>query len=113
MPPEVAAATVALVPMRAGTGLQNKVLEAMAAGTPVVATPPAIAALDVRPGEHLLVADDAAGIAAATVTLLRDPARARTMAVAARALVERCYSWEDSARAVEDAWAAAVRDRRR
>jgi glycosyltransferase involved in cell wall biosynthesis len=113
MSPEVAAATVALVPMRAGTGLQNKVLEAMAAGTPVVATPPAIAALDVRPGEHLLVAEDAAAIAAATVTLLRDPARARTMAAAARSLVERRYSWEDSARAVEDAWTAAVRDRGR
>jgi polysaccharide biosynthesis protein PslH len=113
MSPEVAAATVALVPMRAGTGLQNKVLEAMAAGTPVVATPPAIAALDVRPGEHLLVAEDAAAIAAATVTLLRDPARARTMAAAARSLVERRYSWEDSARAVEDAWIAAVRDRGR
>ena len=66
-----------VVPMRAGSGLQNKVLEAMAVGTPVVATPRAVAALDVRPGEHLLVADDAAGLAAATVALLRDPARAR------------------------------------
>ena len=113
MSPEVAAATVALAPMRAGTGLQNKVLEAMAAGTPVVATPAAIAALDVRPGEHLLVADDAAAIATATVALLRDPARARTMAAAARDLVERRYSWKDSARAVEDAWTAAVRDRAR
>lgn len=111
MAPEVAGATVALVPMRAGTGLQNKVLEAMAAGTPVVATPPAIAALDVRPGEHLLVADDAPGVAAATVALLRDPARARAMAAAARALVERRYSWEDSARGVEAAWDAAVRGR--
>ena len=113
MPPEVAAATVAVVPMRAGTGLQNKVLEAMAAGTPVVATPPAVAALDVRPGVHLLVAEDAAAIAAATVALLRDPARARAIAAAARCLVEQRYSWEDSARAVEEAWSAAVRDRGR
>jgi polysaccharide biosynthesis protein PslH len=111
MAPEVAGATVALVPMRAGTGLQNKVLEAMAAGTPVVATPPAIAALDVRPGEHLLVAEDGPAVAAATVALLRDPARARAMAAAARALVERRYSWGDSARAVEAAWEAAVRAR--
>jgi sugar transferase (PEP-CTERM/EpsH1 system associated) len=113
MAPEVAAATVALVPMRAGTGLQNKVLEAMAAGTPVVATPPAIAALDVRPGEHLLVGEDAAAVAAATVALLRDPARARALAVAARALVEQHHSWEDSARGVEAAWDAAVSGRRR
>src|SRR5262249_42152143 len=45
MAPELGAATVALVPMRAGTGLQNKVLEAMAVGTPVVATPTVAAAL--------------------------------------------------------------------
>src|SRR5439155_14474007 len=60
MAPELAAATVAVIPLRAGSGLQNKVLEAMAVGTPVVATPRAIAGLAVRPGEHLLVGEDAA-----------------------------------------------------
>ena len=101
-------ATVAVVPVRAGSGLQNKVLEAMAAGTPVVTTPRAAAALDVEPGEHLLVAEDAAGLAAAALGLLRDPARARLLARAARALVERRYRWEDSAAGVEAAWQRAV-----
>lgn len=112
MAPEVAAATVAVVPMRAGTGLQNKVLEAMAVGTPVVATPSVAAALEVRPDEHLLVAADADALAAATVALLRDPARARTLSAAARTLVTRCYRWEDSARGVEAAWVAAVAEAR-
>ena len=107
MAPELAAATVALVPMRAGTGLQNKVLEAMAVGTPVVATPSVAAALDVTPGTHLMVAGDAAELAAATVALLRDPARARAMATAARGLVERRYRWDDSAAGVEAAWEAS------
>jgi sugar transferase (PEP-CTERM/EpsH1 system associated) len=106
--PELAAATVAVVPLRAGSGLQNKVLEAMAAGTPVVATPRAVAGLDLVPGEHALVAEDAERLAAATVTLLRDPPRARALARAARALVERRYRWEDSADRVEAAWRAAV-----
>jgi glycosyltransferase involved in cell wall biosynthesis len=109
MAPELAAATVALVPLRAGSGLQNKVLEAMAVGTPVVATPRAVAGLDLRAGEHALVADDAAGLAAAVVALVRDPVRARTLARAARALVERRYRWEDSAAGVEAAWQAAIR----
>ncbi len=109
MAPELAAATVALVPLRAGSGLQNKVLEAMAVGTPVVATPRALAGLEVRAGEHALVADDAAGLAAATVALLGDPARAQTLARAARALVERRYRWEDSAAGVEAAWGDAAR----
>jgi len=107
MAPELAAAAVAVIPLRAGAGLQNKVLEAMAVGTPVVATPRATAGLDVRPGEHLLVADDADGLARAAVALLRDPWRARALARAARAFVERRYRWEDSAAGVEAAWEAA------
>jgi glycosyltransferase involved in cell wall biosynthesis len=108
MAPEVAGATVAVVPLRAGSGMQNKVLEAMAVGTPVVATPRAVAGLAVRPGEHLLVADDADGLARAAVELLRDPALARRLARAARALVEGRYRWEDSAAGVEAAWQAAL-----
>jgi len=108
MAPELAAATVAVVPVRAGSGLQNKVLEAMAAGTPVVTTPRAAAALDAQPGEHLLVAEDAAGLAAAALDLLANAARARALARAARALVERRYRWEDSAEGVAAAWRHAV-----
>lgn len=108
MATEVAGATVAVVPMRAGTGLQNKVLEAMAVGTPVVATPSVAAGLDARPGEHLLVGADAPALAAATLSLLRDRERAQAMVAAARALVTRRYRWEDSAGAVEEAWASAV-----
>ncbi len=108
MAPELAAATLAVIPLRAGSGLQNKVLEAMAVGTPVVASPQAVAGLDVCPGEHLLVAEDAAGLAAAAVALIRDAGRARALARAARTLVERRYRWEDSAAGVEAAWQAAV-----
>jgi glycosyltransferase involved in cell wall biosynthesis len=97
-----------VVPLRAGSGLQNKVLEAMAVGTPVVATPRAVAGLAVRPGEHVMLGEDAGALAAAAVTLLRDPARARSMARAARELVERRYRWEDSVAGVEAAWRAAV-----
>jgi sugar transferase (PEP-CTERM/EpsH1 system associated) len=107
MAPELAGASLAVIPLRAGSGLQNKVLEALATGTPVVATPRAIEGLDVRPGEHLLVAEDAQGLAAAAVTLLRDPGRARALARAGRTLVERRYRWEDSAAGVEAAWMAA------
>jgi sugar transferase (PEP-CTERM/EpsH1 system associated) len=108
MAPELAAASLAVIPLRAGSGLQNKVLEALATGTPVVTTARATEGLDVRPGEHLLVADDAAGLADAAIALLRDPGRARALAREGRALVERRYRWEDSAAGVEAAWVAAM-----
>jgi sugar transferase (PEP-CTERM/EpsH1 system associated) len=113
MAPELASASVVVIPLRAGSGLQNKVLEAMAVGTPVVATPQAVGGLDVRPDEHLLVAAAAEGLADATIALLRDPDRARALARAARALVERRYRWEDSASGVEAAWRAAASTPRR
>ncbi len=106
MPPELADATVAMVPMRSGTGLQNKVLEAMAVGTPVVTTPQVAEPLAARAGEHFLVGDDAGSLAAAAVALLRDAERARAIARAARAVVEARYRWEASADAVEIAWNA-------
>jgi glycosyltransferase involved in cell wall biosynthesis len=93
--------------MRSGSGMQNKVLEAMAVGTPVVTTPQVAAAFAARDGEHLVLADTAPALAAAAAALLRDGARARRIAEAARALVERTYGWEASAAGVEDAWRTA------
>lgn len=108
MAEELARGTVAVLPLRAGSGLQNKVLEAMAVGTPVVTTARAVAGLDVRAGEHVLLAEDAAGLAAAALELVRAPARARALARAARVVVEQRYRWEMSAAGVEAAWQAAA-----
>ena len=107
--PEITSGGVTVIPMRSGSGLQNKVLEAMAVGTPVVTTPQVAAALLARDGEHLLLGETTADLAAAAVTLLRDGARARRMADAAHALVTARYGWDASAAAVENAWADAVR----
>ncbi len=51
-------ATVAVVPLLYGAGIQNKILEAMATATPVVTTCKALVALQVRSGEQLFASDD-------------------------------------------------------
>jgi hypothetical protein len=73
-----APATVFVAPMRVGTGLQNKLLEAMA--MPCVTTSLANDALHATDGHHLLVADTAAGLAEHVNALLRDPDAARLLA---------------------------------
>ncbi len=108
MAPEVASGAVTVIAMRSGSGLQNKVLEAMAVGTPVVTTPQVAAALDVVAGEHLLLGEDTTSLARAAGELLASPERARTIARAGRRLVEQRYRWEVSAQAVEAAWYAAA-----
>ena len=100
-------AQVAVAPMRSGTGIQNKVLEAMAAGAPVVATPHALGGIAARPEEHLLVAEDAAGLAAQVVQVLQEPTLGPRLARAARAWVERHHSWAQATAQLEAVYARA------
>ena len=65
-------ATCALAPLLQGGGTPLKLIEALAYELPVIATPRAVAGLEVRDGEHCLVADSAAEFAAALVAVLRD-----------------------------------------
>jgi sugar transferase (PEP-CTERM/EpsH1 system associated) len=109
--PEIARAAVAIAPLRAGSGQQIKILEAMAVGRPVVATPVCAQGMRAVPGEHLMVADDAAAFAEAVSALLQAPALAERLSRNARQLVERDYTWEQSARALERVWFDAVRAR--
>jgi sugar transferase (PEP-CTERM/EpsH1 system associated) len=88
-----AGAQVFVAPMRVGTGLQNKLLEAMAMRRPCVTTTLANNALGATPGQHLLVADTAPALAEALSTLLAEPAEAQRLAAAGHAFVAERYDW--------------------
>ena len=91
--PWLAAADAVVVPLQIARGVQNKLLEAMAMGRPVVASPAAYAGIDALPGRDLIVADNGEQADAITA-LLRDPVRAAAMGRAARARIVSRYAWD-------------------
>jgi glycosyltransferase involved in cell wall biosynthesis len=98
----------AVAPIVYGVGVQNKVLEAMACATPVVASPPAVRALAARPGVEVLVGEDPVAFARHILELLSDPAAAAAMGAAGRAYVERHHDWDQSVALLENVYARAI-----
>ena len=99
--PALAKAAVAIAPLTFGVGVTNKVLEAFATGTAVVASPVACGDLPVWEGEHLLLANDAPSFAEKVIRLLVDRSFRQYLAQNARRLVEQHYDWEIVANRME------------
>jgi glycosyltransferase involved in cell wall biosynthesis len=99
--PYLRRAAVAAAPIRYGAGIQNKVLEAMACGAPVVATPPAVSALALSPGNDLLVAENADELPRMVLAVLRNPELSCRLSLAGRRAVEQRYGWGSAASALE------------
>lgn len=87
--------TVFVVPIRIGGGTRIKILEAMAAGKPVVSTTVGCEGIDVATGEDILIADHTEHFAHACVDLLLDERRRRALGRAGRELVVRKYRWDE------------------
>jgi sugar transferase (PEP-CTERM/EpsH1 system associated) len=99
-------ATVAVCPMVSGSGIQNKVLEAMSAGAPVVATAIANRGVQARADCDLLIADTPPAFAASVARLLDNPADGAALAQAGRRFVEQHFRWEEHARRLSNIYAA-------
>jgi len=87
-------AQVAIDPLRVGAGLQNKVLEGMSMGLPMVVTSVANEGIQATDGENILIGDNAQTFADYVVTLLQDAEHRRRLGVAARAFIAENWSWE-------------------
>lgn len=87
-------ARLSVAPLRCASGIQNKVLETMAAGLPAVVTPMVAAPIGAEPGHQIAVAEGAGPLADEIVRLLRDEALARRIGEAGCAHVTARFSWD-------------------
>jgi len=108
--PYLGRAWVALCPIRIRAGIQNKILEAMALGVPLVATPVCREGLQIEPGRHLLVADGPEQFASAIELLLDNVTLREKLIDAGRAYVEQQHDWAASIRALSNSYSAAMAD---
>ena len=86
-------AIAAVVPLKVGGGSRLKILEAMAAGVPVVSTTLGAEGLGVRHDENILIADSNEELAEAIISLVESGSQRRDLIEAGRALVSRRYDW--------------------
>ena len=94
--PYVAAADFVIAPLRIARGIQNKVLEAMSMGKPVICSPAALEGLAAEPGRHLLVANQPTDWKSAVTALLADEDLAMSLGLSARKFVERHHAWDQT-----------------
>ncbi|MGP0064404.1 MAG: glycosyltransferase [Isosphaeraceae bacterium] len=106
--PFLAQSRVMTVPLRIGGGSRLKILEAMAAGLPVISTRVGAEGLELVPGEHYLAADEPEAMADALVACLRDPRPAQALAARSRAFVLDRYNWDTLADQLEQVWLACL-----
>lgn len=91
--PYVAAADIVIAPLRIARGIQNKVLEAMAMGKPVICSPAALEGISAKPGRDLLVAESPGDWNRQLAQLRNDSSGARAVGTAGRQFVEANHQW--------------------
>lgn len=107
--PWLGRATVFVAPLRLARGIQNKVLEAMASGVAVVASPAAFRGTGLAAGEGIVPAESAGDFARAALDLLGDPGRRAEIARRGRAAMERDFTWAAQLARLDQVIADAVR----
>ena len=94
---------VFIAPMRIGTGLQNKLLEAMSMQLPAITSPLANASLGAKPDEEILIGSNAEEMAQNILTLLTDKEKAEQLAQAGFDFTNRVYDWGKATEQLEAA----------
>jgi glycosyltransferase involved in cell wall biosynthesis len=111
--PYLEAAGCFVSPLTGGSGIRNKILEAMAMGVPVVATPLSCEGIEVREGENVLLGRTPQELAGAVVRLMKDEALREAIALGGQRLVSARYTWKIVADQYELLYDAVIGENRR
>ena len=102
-------ASVAVVPLKVGGGSRLKILEAMAAGVPVVSTTLGAEGLEVHHDENILIADTNEQLVAAITSVIENKTRRDHLSAAGRALVSSRYDWSSLGTALHNVYEKLLR----
>lgn len=101
--------TILVCPIRCGSGIQNKILEAMSVGLPVITTEQVVNAINAKPYEEIIVSsEDPNEFANKTLQLLRDRSFQKKLSINGRRLMEKEYNWERSVKDLEQIYEKAI-----
>ena len=95
------AASVVVAPLRFGAGTQNKVLEAMAMGIPVVCSNIGFEGLGIADGEGAFMRTDAISFATQVIALLKDASLRQTVGEKGVVVIQKNFSWNTVASTLE------------
>lgn len=102
--PHLERSAVWIAPLRFGSGMRVKILDAMTWGIPVVSTSLGCQGIAAIPGEEILVADDPSTFADHVVRVIEDRALADRLAAGGRRLIERVYDWQVTYRVLDEVY---------
>jgi sugar transferase (PEP-CTERM/EpsH1 system associated) len=91
--PWIEKGTICITPMRIGSGIKNKILEAMAMSKPVVSTKLGSGGINVKDGDNILLANNAYEFAKTVVKLLKNKKLRNKISINGRLLVEQQHNW--------------------
>ncbi len=103
------AASLMVTPIRGAGGTRLKILEAMAAGLPIVSTSIGVAGLGLVPGKHALVSDTTEGLAKEAVRMLTDRLLSRKIGLAGQKFVKEKFDWKAIVKLHDNIYAEAIK----
>src|SRR5262249_37935283 len=106
--PFLASAALLAVPLRVGGGSRLKILEALAAGVPVVSTRVGAEGLHLQPCQHLTLADTPVQMAREILEIMKHPATAAAHAERGRQQTLDLYDWAGLSEQLDAVWGKAV-----